>query len=59
MTERIIERVAKRTNGDIQKWYQAKVTEMAHFLVKRVKEDAATLKKVRSNECKALEVMTK
>ena len=32
MTERIIERIGKKINKDVQEWYQTKVSEMTHFI---------------------------
>lgn len=59
MTERIIERIGKEINKDVQEWYQAKVNEMTHFIVKKIKEDTAALKKIESNKYKELEVSLK
>ena len=59
MTERIIERIGKEINKDAQEWYQVKVSEMTHFIVKKIKEDTAALKKIESNKYKELEVSLK
>jgi len=59
MTERIIEHIGKKINNDIQGWYQAKVNEMAHFIVRKIKEDTAALKKIESHKQEELEVLVK
>jgi len=59
MTERIIEWISRKTNKDVQGWYQAKVNEMAHFIVKKIKEDTAALKRIESNKQEELEVLVK
>ena len=37
MTERITERIGRKINNDIQVWYQDKVNEMAHFIVRNLR----------------------
>lgn len=59
MTERIVERIGRKINKDIQEWYQAKVGEMAHFIVRKIKEDTAALKKIESHKQEELEVLVK
>ena len=59
MTERIIESIGKKVNSDIKGWYQVKVSEMAHFIVRKIKEDTATLKKIESHKQEELEVLVK
>ena len=59
MTERIIEHIGKKVNSDIHGWYQAKVSEMAHFIVREIKEDTAALKKIESHKPEELEVLVK
>jgi hypothetical protein len=59
MTERIIERISRKINKDVQGWYQATVNEMAHFIVKKIKEDTAALKKIESHKQEELEVLVK
>ena len=59
MTERIVERIGRRVNTNVQPWYRAKVNELAHFLVKRIKEDIGILEKIESNECEKAEVLVK
>ncbi len=59
MIERIIEHIGKEINNDIQGWYQAKVNEIAYFIVRKIKEDTAALKKIESNKYKELEVSIK
>jgi hypothetical protein len=59
MTERIIERIGRKINNDVLGWYQAKVNEMAHFIVKKIKEDTAALKRIESNKHEELEVSVK
>jgi hypothetical protein len=59
MTERIVERIGKRVNPNTQFWNQAKVKEIAHFLVRKIKEDTFALEKIESNEYKKLEVLVK
>lgn len=59
MTERIIESIGKKVNSDIKGWYQAKVNEIAHFIVRKIKEDTAALKKIESHKQEELEVLVK
>ncbi len=59
MTERIIERVSRKINKDVQEWYQVKVNEMAHFIVRKIKEDTAALNRIESNKHEELEVLVK
>ena len=59
MTERIIERIGRKINNDVLVWYQTKVSEMAHFIVKKIKEDTAALKRIESNKQEELEVLVK
>lgn len=59
MTERIIERISRKTNNDVLGWYQTKVSEMAHFIVRKIKEDTAALKIIESNKHEELEVSVK
>lgn len=59
MTERIIESIGRKINNDIQGWYQTKVNEMAHFIVRKIKEDTAALKRIESNKQEELEVLVK
>lgn len=59
MTETIVERISRKINKDVQGWYQAKVNEMAHFIVKKIKEDTAALRKIESNKEEGLEVLVK
>ena len=59
MTEKIIELIGSKINKDVQGWYQAKMSEMAHFIVKKIKEDTAALKKIESHTPEELEVSIK
>ncbi len=59
MTEIIIERIGRKINNDVLGWYQTKVNEMAHFIVKKIKEDTAALKRIESNKQEELEVLVK
>ena len=59
MTERIVERISRRKNDDILGWYQTKVNAMAHFLIRRIKEDTSALKVIESKEYEELEVAIK
>ena len=59
MIDRIIESVNGMVNKDTKGWYQTKVTEMAHFLVRRIKEDNTALKTIESVKCKKMEVTVK
>ena len=59
MIERITERISRKINKDVQGWYQTKVNEMAHFIVRKIKEDTAALKKIESHKQEELEVLVK
>jgi hypothetical protein len=59
MRDRIIESVNGRANKDAEDWYQTKVSEMACFLVRRIREDNAALKTIESVKCERLEVIVK
>ena len=59
MTERIIESIGKKVNSDIKGWYQARVNEIAHFIVRKIKEDTAALKKIEYHKQEELEVLVK
>ena len=59
MIDRIIESVNGRVNEDTEDWYQTKVSEMAHFLVRKIREDNAALKTIESVKCERLEVTVK
>ena len=59
MIDRIIESVNGRVNKDAGDWYQTKVSEMAHFLVRRIREDSAVLKTIEFVKDKKLEVTVK
>ena len=59
MIERILERISRKTNKDVQGWYQTKVSEMAHFIVRKIKEDTGALKKIESHKQEELEVLVK
>ena len=59
MTDRIIESVNGMVNKDTKGWYQTRVTEMAHFLIKRIKEDNAALRTIESVKCEKMEVTVK
>ena len=59
MTDRIIESVNGMVNKDTKGWYQTRVTEMAHFLIKRIKEDNTALRTIESVKCERVEVIVK
>ncbi len=59
MTERIIEHIGRKTNNDVLGWYQTKVSEMAHFIVRKIKEDTVALKKIESHKQEESEVLVK
>ena len=59
MTEQIIERIGRKINKDVQGWYQTKVNEIAHFIVRKIKEDTVALKKIESHKQEELEVLVK
>lgn len=59
MTERIKESVSSRMNPNIQKWYESKLKELAHFLAKQINSHVIPYKNHEPVKTEELEVAVK
>jgi len=59
MTERIKESISGRVNPDVQKWYEAKLKELAHFLAKQINSHVMPHKNYEPVKTEELEVAVK
>jgi hypothetical protein len=59
MDVRIVETIGTYKNPDIKKWYEAKIKELAHFLINKAKNQIIFEEEPVFTEQKELEVMVK
>ncbi|MFC1808152.1 hypothetical protein ACFL0T_07320 [Candidatus Omnitrophota bacterium] len=59
MSINIIETVGTKRNSEVQKWYEDKIKELAHFLGNKAKEQTIYTEEPLFTEQKELEVMVR
>lgn len=59
MNNRITEIIGKNKNPDIEKWYESKIKELAHFFANKAKNEAIFEEEPIFMKQKELEVMVK